>query len=214
MKDHYEFKDINDDGNTFDPSDKTISVFEILKQHKVRYIWHTENAGDIVLKHMHLSTRRKIDMMIYSLYPGYIEADKRLKDIGNEININDMDNLPKDLQDEITELAQKVFWPRHLYLLGIISTPMIGCLDDIEALYDLLTPEEAIFLDTIQGPLEGTIAFNTIDSIALDIADRFKVTLVDRDMLENMTVAQADYFTHVINKETDEALKLLKRNDK
>jgi len=212
MKSHYEWKDVND-GGPFDISEKTVSIFDILNQHKVRYVWHTENAGDIVLRHMRLSTRRKIDMMLYALYPGYMQANKRLGDMASNIDINDIEGLPQELQDEITELTQRVYWPRHLYLLGIISAPTIGCLDDIEALYDLLTEDERTFLDTIQNTLEGTVAFDSIDKTALDIADRFKVSLVDADMLQNMTVAQADYFTRMINQETDEALKVLKRKE-
>ncbi|MFA7167365.1 MAG: hypothetical protein WC096_00535 [Sphaerochaetaceae bacterium] len=205
---HYDFRDINPPSK--DPTAGTMPVMELLRQHRRRYVLHAE-SGDIILKHMSLASRRKLDMMLAILYPGYADDRQRMSDIKAGMEPGEsVETLPKDIRDELSELVKRTYWPAHLYILGVVAVPMLRTEDDIEELYDRLTEEERAILDGIVPALVGTVDPTTVDNTAMIIADRYHVDLVDAELLDNITVAQSDYLMSLINTESEEVSNMMK----
>ncbi|MDD4222000.1 MAG: hypothetical protein PHF83_02550 [Candidatus Methanomethylophilus sp.] len=143
------------------------------------------------------------------MYPHYREWALRLSDIAKGAE-GRLENLPPDLRDEAGRLAALMQPPARLNLLGILVYPTVTCDEDAERLYALLTDDEGATLDRLTVELSSPVDPADVDGTALDLADRYHVDYVDRELLDNLTVGQASYLIGRINRENEELLKLAK----
>lgn len=204
---HYEFEDA-ESREPCDPSALSLPAPDLLRTHRKVLVLHTQ-AGDLLLRYLPLRVGRMIDGLRAVMYPHYREWALRLSDIAKGAE-GQLEHLPPDLRDEAGRLAALMQPPARLNLLGILVYPTVTCDEDAERLYALLTADEGAELDRLTVELSSPVDPADVDGTALDLADRYHVDYVDRELLDNLTVGQASYLIGRINRENEELLKLAK----
>lgn len=202
----YEFKDVS--SGAVMPSDKQISVIDLCQEHKYAFVFST-SIGDIVLRKLPLRLHRQIDGMISVFCPRYYSDIQRMQDI--RAGIDDINKLPDELKEEIQGLASRISYATRWYLLGVMISPVIYDDEDIDRLYQMLSDEECFNLDNLLSEMIRVADPCEIDDTALVIAEKYNVAMVDKSMLENITVSQANYFVTRINMENEELAKAFNR---
>lgn len=202
----YEFKDV--ETGMILPSDKQISIIDLCQEHKYAFVFKT-SVGDIVLRKLPLKLRRRIDGMISTFCPRYYDDIQRMQDI--RAGVDDISQLPEELKHEIIELASRIAYATRWYLLGVMISPILYDDEDIDRLYEILSEEEGSNLDNLLSEMIRIADPREIDDTALAIAEKYNVTMVDKSMLEDITVSQANYFVTRINMESEELAKAFKR---
>lgn len=204
----YEFKDVGT-GEIL-PTDKQVSVIDLCQEHKYLFVYST-SVGDIILRKMPLRMRRTIDGMIGTFCPRYYNDIQRLGDI--RAGIEDINNIPSDIITEVQEISARVAHATRFYIMGVMVSPVIYDDEDIDRLYSLLTAEECANLDMLISEMLTIADPSEIDDTALILAEKYNVVMVDKEMLSNLTISQANYFISRINRENDELMRAFRRNE-
>jgi|GEM_PF-6879092 hypothetical protein len=204
---HYDFEDA-ETHEQVDPARLMFSASDLLKQHHKVFVLHT-GAGDLIMRYMPLRVRRIVDAMRAMLYPHYLDWSRSLAEIWRGAD-NNMNNLPEELKQKSIELTALLMPANRLDLLGVLVWPRVTCDEDADRLYSLLTTDESADLDELMAELSKSVDPADIDGTVLDLADRYHVDYVDRELLDNLTVQQANYLIGRINAENAELMKAMK----
>jgi len=196
-----------DDDKVDDATDRTVSAIELLHQHEIRYVMHIDK-GDIILRHQPLRMKRIIDGIIKLIYPRFSEYAQELHDLTDGISENEM--MVPEVSDKIKDLTSKLRIITQMYALGVIESPHLNDMDDLNDLYATLNENERNTLDMLIQELTNVTASSLIDDTALVIADKYNIQLVSKEMLEQLTVSQADFLIRRINAENEQISELMK----
>lgn len=180
---------------------KELGVIALLGQHKRRYLFRT-GKGDIVLRHLPHGLERIIDGMMLSLYP---TSGRDAAELGDLLGKGDLDD---ESRRRVEELSVRLERPSLLYALGVVESPRLAYEEDVyELMGNLTADEERVFREWVVT-LSGVDNVAQMDDLALDLAAKHGVEIVDRELLVNMTVSQAELFAHrlLAEKEAMDAL--------
>ena len=98
--------------------------------------------------------------------------------------------------------------------MGVIVSPSVGTMDDVNEIYDSLTENEADALAVIIQMLSSVTPTKSIDATALEIAKANGLELVDRELLDLMTVNQANFFIDRIRQENERIRQMTKQYER
>lgn len=194
----FEYRDLSG-GEDIDPDAATYSIIELNREHLVRYVLKT-SKGNIILRHIPLRMKRIIDSARYHIYPTAREMEQELQELRpyfDGIPIEDVDPEAKDRVQELYEQLRLT----DMYALGVIVAPALACMDDYEQLFEMLNEAERAQLAAAVRELATVCPVNRVDSTADEIARSNGLRIMDPDMLEMMTVSQANFYLDRIRQE-------------
>lgn len=180
---------------------KTVSVMELLREHTVRYVLNT-SAGAIILRPLPWRMKRIIDEARANIYPRTADLIAEAEHIRPYIDGIPEDNRPADKVRRMNEIYQELR-ATDMYALGVIVSPPVGTMEDVDEIFSRITLEEVDSLAICIQMLSSVTSPDSVDPIALEIATANGLRLVDREMLELMTVSQASFFARRIEQENE-----------
>ena len=179
----------------------TYSVMELNKEHRIRYVLNT-SQGAIILRPLPWRMKRIIDEARIHIYPRtkeLLEEADRLRPY--------IDGIPEDqwLADKVERLKAIYMELRvtDMYALGVIVSPQVGTMEDVEEMYSMLNEDEAQRLALCVQALSTITPIEDIDGTALEIAKANGLELMTKEMLDLMTVSQANYYIKRIEQENE-----------
>lgn len=200
MQQTYIYEDTDGRGRDAPSAD---SIVRVLSEHQRRYVYST-HVGDLVLRHMPLRMKRLLDNIIDVEYPDYRKQIAEQKDaLEGMINL-DPAQIPQEAVDKLEELSALVAPVQRWYACGVITEPTVNTPEMYDNLCELLSEEETLELDEIVALLAFPRPADSIDDTALNIAERFNVKMVTLDIINNLTVTQANYFASRIEQENQD----------
>jgi hypothetical protein len=192
---------------------KTISMGEVLKQHRMHYVLHL-SIGDMVFKHIGRLKRDEVSDALSSKYPEYDSLRAEFSQL-YELSGGDSDGLgPAELQ-RLRELDRQLRPYSHCYSLPCIVSPTIETVEELDALLSLLPAQES------NAVLELLAALNSPRDVALSpdgvlLIQELKLPLPADLTIETITAEQAQAFmagAAEVGKQAQAALKgALNRN--
>ena len=191
---------------------KTVSIVELNQEHRVRYVLDT-SIGAIIFRHLPLRMKRIIDDARVHIYPHVKEMlaeVERLRPYFDGIPEEDWKEDPKKRIEELYQMLRVT----DMYALGVIVAPYVSTMDDVEDIYQRLDPiEREQFLLIIQAMSSITPA-EQIDPTALEIAKANGLQIMTEEMMEMLTVSQANYYIKRIEQENERIRQLTHRNER
>lgn len=178
------------------PEKGKISVVALSREHRERWVLKT-HLGCIVFRRMPLRMQRILDLARAKLYPRISEMKSEI------IHLQEIPESSEEYakaQDRIEELAVALACTEPSPL-GVIVEPRLASMDDYEALYEALTEEERVALLTAVIEMSRIIDADDVDPVPEVIAERAGLKLITEDMIENLTVSQANYWMGKIRAE-------------
>lgn len=172
-----------------DPEAGTYSIVELLEEHRQRYVLQT-SKGAIVLRRLPWRVKRIIDTASAYLYPTRSALVERISALLPYVQGVPADSIDRDKAEELTRLVGELR-VTDMYALGVIVAPGLASMDDLDALYDGLTEEEAEALDLCIAAMEAVRDPAQVDWTALEIAKAHGLQIMDPFMPAAMTVSQA-----------------------
>lgn len=97
--------------------------------------------------------------------------------------------------------------------LGVIVSPVLENMDDYEDLLHMLDTTEVVQLQEAVQAMATVRPSREVDATALDIGERLGLLKLPEDMLDNLTVSQANFFVDRINAER-KAIEAMQRGTK
>lgn len=182
-------------------------IEDILKQHRKRFIINTKNYGDVVMKYLSRSSRIPIDALRHQTYPELYMWEDELRTLAPLASLPDADDK---LKDEVKALLSKIMPTFNWYTLACIQFPILDTVEDLETFLDLLTDEEQEAIRQMLVVLTAH-ASASIDSVYMEIAERFGVQVVDKELLDNMTMQQQEILQGILNAERQKERELYKK---
>ena len=187
------------------------SIIELMHQHEKRFIFHTEK-GSIVMRYMPLRLERLLSNIRKELYPNIAEVLQTQRDLLKGIEGLDAGQIPEDTMAEL-ERNQALIQPsQDLNACGVIVAPAITSLEDYYELHEVLSEDERLVVEELISILGRPRDPAEYDDTAFNIAEKYNIEMVDKTMIENMTVSQAHFFATRIQKENDEIERIQRGN--
>lgn len=176
------------DGSQFESPDyppiDAVSITDILNQAKKRVILNT-SKGSIIFKHISLRTKRQLDLIRAFRYPQAKELEEEAAIV---YPMALAEGAEEDVVKRATEIAAQLAPSMDIYALGVIEYPFFTTVDDLTAWWQTLQPEE---IEAVRQLLVVFTNWNQpVDYGQLEIAERFHVQIVDRELIENPTYQQ------------------------
>ena len=191
--------------------DPDINVLDILDQHRQRIVFRTKNSGDIVLRYLPFRLSLIIVDHISRYYSHYAED---VQVIAERADLTPEEaNDPEILEDSRMRIERSLLKTSQLFALGVIERPEVNTPDDVEAIYSVLDPDEKARLEVLIQELTRVPDPSTIDASLMDIAERYDVQLVDKDMIENMTASQHALLAYRIKQEREALVRRSNRTE-
>lgn len=187
----YVYQDVSDGRELPSPEEGTYSVMELLHEHEQRYVLPTQ-AGAIVLRRMPWRMARTINAVSDMLHPGRRQLALRAMELLPYIQGVPEDTVDPEKVRELQDLEAQLRIT-DMSALGVIVAPCVATMEDVDALYDLLTEEEAGRLDLCIQAMSSVRDKKEIDPAALEIAKASGLQLITEEMLMAMTVSQASF---------------------
>ena len=181
-----------------------VPMREILEQHRRRYIVHTEH-GDVVLKHATREAVARLDRLRRQLWPQVPEWEDELRLLGKLASTGDCD---PSVTERMGELANLLLPTTDVTALACIVEPEVRSVEELRVMMDALEPEEAEAVRQLL--LVCTAHAGKVDTGYLEIAERFGVQVVTRELLDNMTIQQYEVLQSVLRAERTREARLLK----
>ena len=191
---------------------KTVSIVELNNEHRVRYVLRT-HIGAIVFRHLPIRMKRVIDDARNRIYPSVGRMMKEVEDLRpyfDGIPEEDWKEEPRKRMEELYNLLRVT----DMYALGVIVSPPVASMDDVEELYGRLDETERTQMMVIVQALSSVTPADTIDSTALEIAKANGLQMLDADMMENLTISQANFYIKRIEQENERIRQLTRRNER
>ena len=191
---------------------QSFSVMELLQEHRIRYVLRT-SKGAIILRPLPWRMKKVIDEARMNIYP-------RTKELLQEADFLRpyFEGIPEEDRqpDKVTRMNEIYHELRitDMYALGVIVSPSVGTMDDVNEIYDSLPENEADALAVIIQMLSSVTPTKSVDPTALEIAKANGLELVDRELLDLMTVNQANFFIDRIRQETERIRQMTKQYER
>ena len=183
-----------------------VPIEDILKQHRKRYIIHTQSRGDVVMRYMTRSARIKMDRLRRELYPELPYWEDELATKGPLAALPD---APQEIRDDVEIVVAKLLPTMDIFALACIVSPELRSVEELNDFMDLLEPDEAeavrqiLMLCTAHAP--------PVDTEYMVIAERFGVSVIDPVLMDHMTMQQQEVLTAILNEERRSERDLMKR---
>ena len=175
-------------GEPCDPLDGTMSVIELTREHKRRYVLRT-SAGAVILRPMPLRMKRVIDAARYALFPDMRDMEQELALLAPGLKGIPVEQWEPEVRTRVEEIAH--YKQIHdMDALGVIVSPVLTDMEDYEELLEELTEDERMALALAVRELAAPRPPSQVDATALELAEKYGIELVDADLLENLTVSQ------------------------
>ena len=188
------------------PAVRHVPIEDILRQHRKRFIIRTAQYGDVVMRYLSRSYRVPIDGIRHEMYPELVEWEDEFRTLVPLASLPDADS---DLRTYVQELAAKIMPTLDLYAIGCIEHPVLNSVDDLNVFLDLLTPEEQEAVRQMLSVL--TAHAGPVDTVYMDIAERFDVKIIDKELMDNMTMQQQEVLQAVLKAERQRERQLYKQ---
>lgn len=188
------------------PEITTIPIEDILKQHRKRFIIHTQAHGDVVMRYMTRSAKIRMDALRRELYPELPYWEDELATKGPLASLPDAD---PSIREDVEAVVLKLLPTVDIYALACVISPELDHVEDLHAFLDALEPDEAeavrqiLMLCTAHAP--------PVDEDYLAIAERFGVSVIDPILLDNMTMQQQEVLVGILNAERQQERDLMKK---
>ena len=197
-------------GQETDP--RTYSIMELNREHRDLYVLRT-SQGAIVLRHMPLRMRRIIDDARNHIYPRTAELLAEVEELRPFFDGIDEADWKPEAKERLERIYQELR-TTDMDALGVIVSPDVATMDDVNEIYERLTEIERQKLALIIKALATPTPPEDIDSTALEIAKANGLEIIDREMLENLTVSQAAYYMGRIRKENEQIRRMMRPNER
>ena len=189
------------------PEVATVPIEDILRQHRKRYIIHTQAHGDVVMRYMTRSARIRMDALRRELYPELPYWEDELATKGPLAVLPD---ASPEIREQTEAVLAKLLPTVDIYALACIISPELEHVEDLHGFLDALEPDEAeavrqiLMLCTAHAP-------PSVDQDYLAIAERFGVSVIDPILLDNMTMQQQEVLTGILNAERQQERDLMRK---
>lgn len=171
------------------PEQGKLSPVRLANEHRERWVLRT-SKGDIVLRRMPLRLFRVIELARVKMYPRLMEMYQEIQELqAVPKGAEGYDNAQERMSALATALVMSDPAP-----LGVIVSPSLASMDDYEDLYEMLTPQERDRLVSAVAEMAKVASADEVDPIPEMVAERMGLKLVSKDMIEHMTVSQAEYW--------------------
>lgn len=171
------------------PEQGKLSPVRLANEHRERWVLRT-SKGDIVLRRMPLRLFRVIELARIKMYPRLMEMYQEIQELqAVPKGAEGFDNAQERMSSLATALVMSDPAP-----LGVIVSPSLASMDDYEDLYEMLTPQERDRLVSAVAEMTKVASADEVDPIPEMVAERMGLKLVSKDMIEHMTVSQAEYW--------------------
>jgi len=181
-------------------------IEDILRQHRKRFIISTAKYGDVVMRYLPRSSRIPIDALRYQTYPELYLWEDEFRTLAPLAQLPEADDK---LKDDVRSLISKIMPTLNWYALACIEFPMLDSMEDLDTFLDLLTETEQEAIRQMLSVL--TAHAGPVDVAYMEIAERFNVQVVDRELLDNMTMQQQEILQGILNAERQKERELYKR---
>ena len=171
------------------PEQGKLSPVRLAHEHRERWVLRT-SKGDIVLRRMPLRLFRVIELARVKMYPRLMEMYQELQELQT---VPQGSEHYASAQERMSELATALVMSDPAPL-GVIVSPSLASMDDYEELYRILNAQERDRLVTAVAEMTRVASADEIDPIPEMVAERMGLKLVTKDMIEHMTVSQAEYW--------------------
>lgn len=178
------------------PEKGKLSVVALSREHRERWVLKT-HVGCIVFRKMPLRMQRILDLARAKIYPRMTEMKSEIMHLQE---IPEVSEEYHKAQDRINEYAVALACTDPSPL-GVIVEPRLASMDDFEELYRKLSEDERVALLTAVIEMSRVIDADDVDPVPEVIAERAGLKLITEDMIENLTVSQANYWLGRINAE-------------
>ncbi|MCL2607592.1 MAG: hypothetical protein FWD92_03440 [Methanomassiliicoccaceae archaeon] len=178
---------------------KAAPIQNILAQHRKRFVIQTERSGTIVLKHLTYRMKRNIDAMKEFRYPDCKKHEDELKILAPLVISGEAgDEQIKRAGEIMAEIKPSI----DMYMMGVVEYPFLASMDEVDALIESLTEEEKeVLLEAFS--ILSSHAPDAVNVEYLEMADRFKVQVIDKDLLDNITMQQYEILHRILKEEAD-----------
>lgn len=189
------------------PEVATVPIEDILRQHRKRFIIHTQAHGDVVMKYMTRAARIRMDALRRELYPELPYWEDELATKGPLAVLPD---ASPEIREQTEAVLAKLLPTVDIYALACIISPELEHVEDLHGFLDALEPDEAeavrqiLMLCTAHAP-------PSVDQDYLAIAERFGVSVIDPVLLDNMTMQQQEVLTGILNAERQQERDLMRK---
>ena len=189
------------------PEVATVPIEDILRQHRKRFIIHTQAHGDVVMKYMTRSARIRMDALRRELYPELPYWEDELATKGPLAVLPD---ASPEIREQTEAVLAKLLPTVDIYALACIISPELEHVEDLHGFLDALEPDEAeavrqiLMLCTAHAP-------PSVDQDYLAIAERFGVSVIDPVLLDNMTMQQQEVLVGILNAERQQERDLMRK---
>ena len=189
------------------PEVATVPIEDILRQHRKRFIIHTQAHGDVVMKYMTRAARIRMDALRRELYPELPYWEDELATKGPLAVLPD---ASPEIREQTEAVLAKLLPTVDIYALACIISPELEHVEDLHGFLDALEPDEAeavrqiLMLCTAHAP-------PSVDQDYLAIAERFGVSVIDPILLDNMTMQQQEVLVGILNAERQQERDLMRK---
>ena len=189
------------------PEVATVPIEDILRQHRKRFIIHTQAHGDVVMKYMTRAARIRMDALRRELYPELPYWEDELATKGP---LAVLPNASPEIREQTEAVLAKLLPTVDIYALACIISPELEHVEDLHGFLDALEPDEAeavrqiLMLCTAHAP-------PSVDQDYLAIAERFGVSVIDPILLDNMTLQQQEVLVGILNAERQQERDLMRK---
>ena len=189
------------------PEVATVPIEDILRQHRKRFIIHTQAHGDVIMKYMTRSARIRMDALRRELYPELPYWEDELATKGPLAVLPD---ASPEIREQTEAVLAKLLPTVDIYALACIISPELEHVEDLHGFLDALEPDEAeavrqiLMLCTAHAP-------PSVDQDYLAIAERFGVSVIDPILLDNMTMQQQEVLVGILNAERQQERDLMRK---
>ena len=204
MKSSFEFAETVDKDKLTEV--RATPIEDILKQHNKRFVIHTKERGDIVLKFLPRRVKEVIDALRILRYPEYPKLEEELEIIRLPILSGE---AGKETTDKFWELFLQLRPSLDLYFLGCIEFPFITTMEELDKLMGSLQEDEKNVMHDALRLLSAPV--QEIDDTYLAIAMKFGIQVIDKELIDNMTYQQYTILYSVIDAERQQAAKMYRR---
>ncbi|NCA74543.1 MAG: hypothetical protein EOM93_06870 [Gammaproteobacteria bacterium] len=145
---------------------------------------------------------RLIGNIIRAKYPKIMAEAEEMRDYMEGLIGLQESEYPEGAAERISDYALRIKGPMTWKACGVIVSPQINSDEDYNDLYAMLAAKgegEEFVLDEWVAEL-STIR-TEYDDTAYNIAERYNVEMLDRELIENLTVSQAQFFSRRIERE-------------
>lgn len=188
------------------PSIRKTPIEEILAQHRKRFIINTAHYGDVVMRYLPRSYRIPIDGLRYEMFPDLFELEDEFRTLAPLAGLPDADG---SLKEQTQELAARILPTLDIYALGCIEYPLLNSVDDLNVFLDLLSPAEQEAVRQMLSVL--TAHAGPVDLAYMEIAERFGIGIIDRELMDNMTMQQQEILHGILNAERQKERDIYKK---